>query len=115
MSNTLHDMGGTHGYGAIPIEKNEPVFHEPWEGRVMGLMMTAGVHLQSNIDNSRSQTEKFAPADYLSMVYYERWFTRLERACRDKGLVTAEELEKTKEDFTHTNASKKTKNDYHLN
>ncbi len=96
MSNTVHDMGGTYGYGPIPIEENEPVFHHPWEGKVLALMMTTGGHLQGNIDNTRSQTEMFAPADYLSMAYYERWFTRLEKACQAKGLVTAEELVKAK-------------------
>ena len=29
--NNLHDMGGQQGYGAIPIEKDEPVFHSAWE------------------------------------------------------------------------------------
>ena len=98
MSNTVHDMGGTFGYGPIPIEENEPVFHEQWEGRVLGLMMTSSGHLQGNLDNTRSQTESFPAADYLSMAYYERWFTRLERAFLAKGLVTAEELETVKRD-----------------
>jgi nitrile hydratase len=36
--NGIHDMGGMHDMGPIPIEKNEPVFHAPWEARAMGLM-----------------------------------------------------------------------------
>ena len=35
--NGVHDMGGMHGMGPIKPEPNEPVFHEPWEGRVYGL------------------------------------------------------------------------------
>jgi len=36
--NGVHDMGGMHGMGPIAHEPNEPVFHEPWEGRVWGLV-----------------------------------------------------------------------------
>ena len=30
----IHDMGGIHGFGKVEPEKDEPVFHAPWEGRV---------------------------------------------------------------------------------
>ena len=32
--NGVHDMGGDQGMGPIEYEKDEPVFHAPWEGRV---------------------------------------------------------------------------------
>jgi hypothetical protein len=32
--NGVHDMGGMQGMGPVPYEKDEPVFHAPWEGRV---------------------------------------------------------------------------------
>ena len=35
--NGIHDMGGMDGMGPVTPEENEPVFHEPWEGRVYGL------------------------------------------------------------------------------
>ena len=92
MTNSIHDMGGMHGFGPIPREENEPVFHEPWEGRVLGLMMTTGKHLKGNIDNTRSQSEMLPASTYLSLAYYERWFVRLERVCTEKGLVTADDL-----------------------
>ena len=31
--NGVHDMGGMHGFGPVIEEKNEPPFHERWEGR----------------------------------------------------------------------------------
>ena len=34
--NGIHDMGGMHGMGAIEYEAREPVFHAPWEARVLG-------------------------------------------------------------------------------
>ena len=40
--NTIHDMGGMHGFGPINPEENEPVFHEEWEGRVYGLIFNTG-------------------------------------------------------------------------
>jgi nitrile hydratase len=92
MTNSVHDMGGMHGFGPIPREDNEPIFHEEWEGRVLGLMMTTGAHLKSNIDNTRSQSEMLPPATYLSLAYYERWFLRLERVCKQKGLVSERDL-----------------------
>jgi len=92
MSNTIHDMGGTYGYGRIPLEANEPVFHEPWEGRVLGLMMTTSPHLKGNIDNTRHRSETMPPDKYLAYKYYERWFVRMEKACVAKGLVTFDEL-----------------------
>jgi len=33
--NSVHDMGGMQGFGPIQREVNEPVFHAPWEGRVI--------------------------------------------------------------------------------
>ncbi|MDG2243470.1 MAG: nitrile hydratase subunit beta [Rhodospirillaceae bacterium] len=92
MTNSVHDMGGMHGFGPIPREDNEPIFHEEWEGRVLGLMMTTGAHLKGNIDNTRSQSEMLPPATYLSLAYYERWFLRLERVCKEKGLVSENDL-----------------------
>jgi hypothetical protein len=35
--NGVHDMGGMHGMGPIPYERDEPVFHAPWEGRVYAM------------------------------------------------------------------------------
>ena len=29
----MHDVGGMSGFGSIPIEDNEPVFHGDWEGK----------------------------------------------------------------------------------
>ena len=35
--NGVHDMGGQHGMGPVNYERDEPVFHAPWEGRVYAL------------------------------------------------------------------------------
>jgi nitrile hydratase len=36
--NGIHDMGGMHGFGPIVVERSEPVFHAPWEARVLGMV-----------------------------------------------------------------------------
>ena len=27
----IHDLGGMGGFGPVEVERDEPVFHEPWE------------------------------------------------------------------------------------
>jgi nitrile hydratase len=89
--NGVHDLGGMHGLGPLVVEPNEPVFHEPWEGRVYALMNAVGTG--GNIDSSRHQLEQMPAADYLRASYYERWlFALIENAVRH-GLVTREEIE----------------------
>ena len=92
--NGVHDMGGMHGMGPIHHERNEPVFHEPWEGRIYAItrVVRAGGGKQ-NLDNSRHQIELLPPAEYLRMSYYERWFARLIKLLVTNGVVTRDELE----------------------
>jgi nitrile hydratase subunit beta len=92
--NGVHDMGGMHGLGPVHHETNEPVFHEPWEGRVYALtrVLRAGGGRQ-NLDNSRHLIELLPPAEYLRMSYYERWLARLLNQIVANGVVTREELE----------------------
>ena len=39
--NGVHDMGGMQDMGKVSLEKNEPVFHDTWEGRVYALNRAA--------------------------------------------------------------------------
>ena len=36
--NSIHDMGGMHGFGPIVLEEKEPDFHTEWEGRVYAMV-----------------------------------------------------------------------------
>ena len=89
--NGIHDMGGMHGMGPIELEKDEPVFHQPWEGRVfaLNLAVLAG---KGNLDNSRHGIELLPPADYLRMSYYEKWLARLEGNLVRLGVATEDEI-----------------------
>jgi nitrile hydratase len=91
--NGIHDMGGMHGMGPIKYEKDEPVFHEPWEGRVYAITRALGAWGKWNIDASRHGIEQLPPAEYLRMSYYEKWLVRGIGLLTKHGLVTPEEVE----------------------
>jgi len=91
--NGIHDMGGMHGMGPIHHEKNEPVFHAPWEARVYVMHRAMGSWRKWNGHASRHAKEVIPPAEYLRMSYYERWFTALIELMISGGLVTRAEVE----------------------
>jgi nitrile hydratase len=91
--NGVHDMGGVHGMGPIVREANEPVFHEPWEGRVFALNRATAVLGKWNIDVMRHSIERLPAVDYLRMSYYEKWLSGLITRLEESGLVTRAELD----------------------
>jgi nitrile hydratase len=91
--NGVHDMGGMHGMGPIQHEKNEPVFHAPWEGRVYAMYVALNAWRKWNIDAARHARELIPPAEYLRMTYYEKWFAGIVDLLVKRGLVTATEIE----------------------
>jgi nitrile hydratase subunit beta len=95
--NGIHDMGGMHGMGPIKYDPNEPVFHEPWEGRAWGLR-AAGSWLRGRFGTSRYDLERMPPADYLRVSYYERWFLMLVSRLLRSEFITPEELASGKAD-----------------
>jgi len=96
--NGVHDMGGMHGMGPIQPEKNEPVFHEPWEGQSYAVTRAMGAWGRWNLDASRFQRELIAPVDYFRMGYYERWIAALTELMLKTDLITSTELESGRPD-----------------
>ena len=92
MSNTIHDMGGMHGFGRVEEEPNEPVFHTNWESRVYAMNRAMGPLRLWTIDEGRAAQEALHPAVYASASYYQRWLLGLEARALQHGLVTKEEL-----------------------
>ena len=74
--NGVHDMGGMHGMGPIQYEKDEPVFHEPWEGRVYAMSRAMGAWRRWTLDSSPAWDRAAAAGGVPALSYYERWFTR---------------------------------------
>jgi nitrile hydratase len=90
--NGVHDMGGMHGFGAVEPEADEPVFHAPWEGRVLAMARATGFLGLWTIDGGRFSLEKLPPTLYLGSSYYKRWALGLENRCLRTGLIAADEL-----------------------
>ena len=91
--NGVHDMGGMQGMGPIHYERDEPVFHAPWEARVFALNLAMRAWRRWNIDAGRYEIELIPPADYLRMSYYEKWFVRLVELLVKRKLATREEIQ----------------------
>jgi hypothetical protein len=81
----VHDMGGMHGFGPVPIEHDAPVFRERWEGRVA--MMARRLMANTTVDHFRYTIEQMPPAAYLSSRYFERWLWAAERMAAEQGLL----------------------------
>jgi nitrile hydratase len=90
--NGVHDMGGMDGFGKVEVEKDEPAFHEKWEGRVHAMVRAIGAHGGLNIDVQRFAREMIPPATYLASSYYEKWLLGFERTLVNRKLVDEDEL-----------------------
>ncbi len=88
----VHDMGGMDGFGKVEPEPNEPVFHHPWEARVVAMSRAIGFWRAWTIDTSRYVVELLSPSTYLTSSYYERWFLRNVRLLTERGLIDADEV-----------------------
>src|SRR5262249_39542550 len=92
--NGAHDLGGMHGFGPVVPEPDEPAFHADWERRAFGLTLAMGAWRRWNLDMSRSAREQMPPAESVATPSYEHWLFGLERLLVDKGLVSADDLER---------------------
>lgn len=90
--NGIHDMGGMDGFGKVEPEANEPVFHAPWEGRVIAMMRAMGAAGAWNLDMFRDAREHQPPAFYLGSSYYKSWEQSAETLALSLGYVTPDEL-----------------------
>jgi nitrile hydratase len=94
--NGIHDMGGMQGLGELGYERTEPMFHAPWEGRVLAMSVALGAY--GKWRGLRPQIEAIPAADYLRMSYYERWLTALSARIIESGLATRDEIESGRAD-----------------
>jgi nitrile hydratase len=80
------------GFGPVVAEADEPVFHEPWEGRTFALMFLSGAKRLRH-GSVRPGIEAMPPADYLRASYYQRWAFAVEHGLVDAGTLTTEEID----------------------
>jgi nitrile hydratase len=96
--NGVHDVGGADGFGRVDPPAHEPVFHTDWERRTFAMSIPvamAGV----NLDQVRHGIERLHPVDYLCGRYYEHWLHSFENNLIEKGVISAEELERRARHF----------------
>src|SRR5215218_1087648 len=64
----VHDMGGrARFFGPLPpIDPDEPVFHEAWEGKAFALAPLASSAAGGNVHAFRHAVERVPEKDYLS-------------------------------------------------
>lgn len=86
------DLGGAPGAGPVVPEQDEPVFHAPWERRVLALTVAMGATGSWTLDASRFAREDRPRDEYLAMSYYELWLAGLERLVILHDLAAPEEL-----------------------
>lgn len=89
--NGIHDLGGLHGFGAVPVS-DDATFHEDWERRVFALNLLLRVGDLYELDEFRHGVERIPPATYLDAGYFERWLESIERLCVEKGVIGPDEL-----------------------
>jgi len=94
----IHDLGGMEGFGPVPIEAHEPVFHHDWEGRTMAMRVLMGFWRRWNIDAGRHSVELLPPADYLTMSYYEKWLASVVNLSEGAGLISRAEIARGRPD-----------------
>ncbi len=83
----IHDMGGMHGFGSIPIKEHEAVFSDSWQARVFACNLTLSIQTGGNLDRFRFLIESMPPAEYLSASYYERWLASMMASIDADGLM----------------------------
>ena len=91
--NGVHDVGGMQDFGPIRPEANEPVFHAPWEGRVLAMNLAIAAWGKIFADNRRYVRELIPPAEQLAMSYYQKWYAGLIMNIVEASMVTSAEVE----------------------
>jgi nitrile hydratase subunit beta len=89
----VHDLGGLDGFGPVEIERDEPVFHEPWERREFAVNMAIWMGLGVPGGRFRHSIERIPPARYLASSYYENWLTGVATLAVEAGVTTPQDLD----------------------
>lgn len=89
--NGPQDLGGQQGFGPVAPERDEPLFHAPWEARAMAVTIASGALGAWTIDESRHARESLPWVTYYRSSYYEIWIRALETLLARHDLVSADE------------------------
>jgi nitrile hydratase len=89
--NGVHDMGGMHGFGAVP--EDDARFHADWERTAYAMNKLLRMQGVYNIHEYRHSVERLDPATYLGASYFERWFRAVEQLAEEADVLTETEVE----------------------
>ncbi len=90
--NGAHDMGGMQSFGPVRPEKNEPVFHSRWEGRIAAIYAAVGALGKWNQDFARQTRESFPAPEYLALDYFQLRYAQTVELLVARGIITRAEL-----------------------
>jgi nitrile hydratase beta subunit len=88
----VHDLGGMHGFGAVPAGDTQAPFSADWERRVFGLAGVVTVLRGQSFTPFRAAIERMEPDQYLTSPYYEHWMTATATLAVEGGMVDQREL-----------------------
>ena len=90
----VHDRGGWPPKEPIePIDQSDHQLMD-WERRMDALHGVLGAKGLRRTDEMRRAIESLEPQQYEALSYYERWTAALEILMVEKGLLTAEEIDR---------------------
>lgn len=89
---SIHDLGGMHGFGAVAIEHEDYVFRHDWQRRSFGLAQALAGPVGFCADMHRHKIEQIDAIDYLRMDYFEKWAIATSELLKDAGLASEVEL-----------------------
>lgn len=96
---TLHDIGGRQGFGAVRWQKDrsEKAFHEEWQARAWAMCMCMFASWRNKpeiwtLDWFRHVRERIEPVDFMTRNYYDQWVQSLAATLIDNGTIKLEEL-----------------------
>jgi nitrile hydratase subunit beta len=88
----IHDLGGMHGFGPVPIQSENYVFKHEWQRRSFGLAQALAGPTPFCADMHRHKIEQLPAIEYLRRDYFEMWAIATSELLKDAGLVSATEL-----------------------
>jgi nitrile hydratase len=89
---SVHDMGGMHGFGPAVWPGSDEPFHHEWEARILAMAVLTGVE-RLRVNSGRADREEMPPAEYLATGYFERWVYSTERGLLENGVIAPGEVE----------------------
>jgi len=91
MMRRVHDRGGWPGAGPITKAEHELTM---WDKRTDAIRAALGAKRLIRVDELRRAIESIEPAEYEQLSYYERWIIAIKALMIEKGILTAEEIER---------------------